>query len=81
MDKFHQGRQYPSQIAIHQAELRREGKFTNQKYLSISYLQTDHLNLDSSSGYGENIERENIVQTKCTLFGGANQSSGKKSTG
>ena len=38
MDKFHQGGKYSAQIAIHHAELRREEKFTDQKYLSISSL-------------------------------------------
>ena len=35
VDNFHQGGKYSTQIAIDQAELRREGKFTDQKYLSI----------------------------------------------
>ena len=50
LDKFHQGGKYISQIVIQQAELRREEAFTAQKYLSITSLQTDYLNLDSSSG-------------------------------
>ena len=33
-------------------------------YVSISYLQTDYLNLESSSGCGRNSERENTIQTK-----------------
>ena len=57
LDNFCQGGKHSSQIASHQAELRREGNFTDQKYLSISSLQTDYLNLDSSSGCGRNIER------------------------
>ena len=52
-----------SQIASHQAELRREETFTDQKYLSNSSSQTDYLNLDSRSGCGRNNERANIVQT------------------
>ena len=60
LDNFHQGGKYSAQIAIHQAELRREGKFTDQKSLSISSLQTDYLNFDSSSGCGKNSERANI---------------------
>ena len=36
MDNFHQGGKYSAQIASHQEELRREEKFTDQKYLSIS---------------------------------------------
>ena len=72
LDNFHQGGKYSSQISSHQEELRREGKFTDQKYLSISFLQTDYLNLDSSSGCGKNSERANHVQTKCTFCGGAN---------
>ena len=67
MDNFHQGGIYSSQIASHQAELRREEKFTDQKYLSISSLQTDGLNLDRSSDFGRNNERANTVQIKCTF--------------
>ena len=77
LDNFHQGRKYSAQIAIHKAELRREMKFTDKKYLSISSLQTDYLNLDSSSGCGKNSERENIAQKKCTFCGGANHSAEK----
>ena len=40
---FHQAGKYTAHIAIHQADLRREGKFTDKKYLSISSLQTDCL--------------------------------------
>ena len=69
MDNFHQGGKYSSQISSHQSELRREGKCTDQNYLYISSLQTDYLNLDSSSS-----ERENTVQTKCTFCGSANHS-------
>ena len=52
LDNFHQGGKYSAQIASHQAELRREEKFTDQKSLNISSLQTNYLNLySSSSGY------------------------------
>ena len=61
-------------IASHQAELRREEKSTDQKYLSISSLQNDYLNLDSSSGFGRNSEIANTFQTKCTFCGDANHS-------
>ena len=71
-DNFHQVRKYFSQIASHQAEFRREEKFTYQKSLYISSLKTGYLNLDSSSICGKNSEKENIVQTKCTFCGGAN---------
>ena len=54
LDKFHQSGEYSDQIASHQAELRREEIFADQKYLSFSSLQTDYLNLDSSSGCGRN---------------------------
>ena len=67
-DNFLQGGKYTSQIASHQAELRREGKFTYQKYLSITYLQTEYLNLKSSSGSGRNNERSNLVQMKFTFL-------------
>ena len=49
MDNFHQGGKYSARIASHQAELRREENFSEQKSLNISSLQTDYLNLDSSS--------------------------------
>ena len=74
MDNFNQGGRYSAQISSHQAELKREGKFTDQKYLSISSLQTDYLNLDSRSGCGKDIEIANTVKTKCTICGGVNQS-------
>ena len=74
MYNLHQGGKYSAQIASHQAELSKEGKFTDQKYLSISSLQTDYLNLDRSSGCGKNSERENIVQKNFTFCGGANHS-------
>ena len=48
LDNFHKGGKYTAQIASHQEELRREEKFTDQKYLSIKSLQTDYLNIDSS---------------------------------
>ena len=48
LDNFHQCGRYSAQIASHQAELRREDKFTDQNALSISSLQTDYLNLDNS---------------------------------
>ena len=74
LDNFHQCGKYFAQIASHQSELRREENFTSKKSLYITSLQTDYLNLDSSSGCGRNIERANIFQTKCTFCGGANHS-------
>ena len=64
LNKFHRGVKYIAHISSNQAGLRRETKFTDQKYLSISSLHTYYLNIDSSSGYGENNERANIVQKK-----------------
>ena len=77
MDNFHQGGKYSTQIASHQAELRREKIFTDQESLSISSLHTDCLNLDISSGFGRNSERANNVQTKYTFCGGVNHSAEK----
>ena len=54
LDKFHQGGKYSAQLASQQAELIREVTFTDQNSLSISSLQTDYLNLGSSSGSGRN---------------------------
>ena len=50
LDNCHQGGKYTAKIASNQAELRREGNFTDQKYLYITSLQADYLNIDSSSG-------------------------------
>ena len=74
LDNFQQGGKYSAQIASHQAEFRREEKFTDQKLLNISSLQTDYLNLDSSSGFGRDTERAHDVQTECTFCGGVNHS-------
>ena len=54
--------------------MRREENFTHQKSLNISLLQTDYLNLDSSSGFGGDSERAQAVQTECTFCGGVNHS-------
>ena len=72
LDNFHQSGKYNAQIEIHQLQLRKEGNFTDQKYLSISSLHNDYLNLDSSSGSGRSNEEANIVQTKCTFCGSNN---------
>ena len=77
LDNFHQGGKYSAQIASHQIELRKEEKFTDQKSLNISSLQTDYLNLDSRSGSSRNSERANAVQTKCTFCGSDNHSAEK----
>ena len=77
VDNFHQGGRYSALIASHQAELRREEKSTDQKYLSISSLQNDYLNLDSSSGFGRNSERANTFQKKCTFCEDVNHSAKK----
>ena len=43
LDNFHQGVKYTAQKENHRAELRREGKFTDQTYLSISSLRANYL--------------------------------------
>ena len=77
LDNFQQGGKYSDQIASHQAELRREEKFTYQKSLNISSIQTDYLNLESSSGFSSNSDISHTVQTKCTFCGGTNHSTEK----
>ena len=74
LDNFYQGEKYTTQIAVHQAELRREENVTDQKYLSIKSLQTDYLNLDRISGSGRNDERSDLIQIKCTFCGGSKHS-------
>ena len=78
LDNFHQGEKYSAQIASHQAELRREQRFTDQKSLNISSLQTDYLNIDIISGYSRNSERAHDVEIKCTFCGGNNHSAVKR---
>ena len=81
LDNFCQGVKCTAQIAIHQAKLRIEGKFTDQKSLSITSLQTGYLNLDSSSGSRRNNERANLVHTKFNFLEGTNHSAEKKLKG
>ena len=70
LDNFHQSGEYSAQLASHQAELRREEKYPDQKCLNISSLQTEYLNLDSSlSGSSKHNEKANSAQTKCTYCG------------
>ena len=45
--------------------------------MNISSLQTDYLNLDSSSGFGRNSEIAHAVQTNFTFCGGTNHSAEK----
>ena len=40
--------------------------------MNISPLQTDYLNIDSSSGFDRYIERAHDVQTECTFCGDVN---------
>ena len=78
MDNFHQDGKYSAQIANHQAELRREEIFTDQKALNISSLQTDYLNCDSSSsGSLRNSKRSHSIQIRCTFCVGNNHSAEK----
>ena len=72
LDNFHLGGKYTAQRASHKAELIREETFSNQKYLYITFLHTDYLNIDRSSGSCRNNERANIVHIRCTFCGGSN---------
>ena len=74
LDNCQEGGKYSAQIASHQAELRREEKFTDKKSLNISSIQTDYISLDSSSVFDRDSEREHDVQTECTFCGGINHS-------
>ena len=78
MDKFHQSGKYSAQLAIHQAELRREGKYPDQKCLNISSLQTYYLNLENSVSWSSRQnERAHSVHKKCTFCGLNNHSAEK----
>ena len=75
LDNFHQIGKYSAQLASHQAELRREENYPDQKCLEISSLQTDYLNMDNSvSGYSRNNQKAHYFQTKCTFCGLNNHS-------
>ena len=75
LDNFHQSGKYSAQLASHQAELRREEKYPDQKCLNISSLPTDYLNLDNSvSGSSRHNYRAHSVHTKCTFCGLNNHS-------
>ena len=77
LDNFCQSGKYSALIASHQAELRREENFTDQKSLNILSLLTDYHKLGSSSGSSRNSEIAHAIQTKCTFFGGNNHSAEK----
>ena len=75
LDDFHKSGKYSAQLASHQAELRREEKYPDQKCLNIPSLQTDDLNIDNSiSGSSIHNEKANSAQTKCTHCGLNNHS-------
>ena len=75
LDNFQQSGKYSAQLASHQAELRREEKYPDQKCLNISSLQTEYLNLDSSqSSQGKYNEKANSAKSKCTYCGLTNYS-------
>ena len=67
LDNFRKGLKYSAQIPSHQAELRIEETYTNQKYSTTSSLQNGYLNLDSSSGCGK-IVIEKIFSIQSALF-------------
>ena len=52
----------------------REEKFTDQKSLNISSLQTDDLNIDTISGFDRDSERAHNVQTEWKFCGDINNS-------
>ena len=75
LDNFHQSGKYPAQLASHQAELRREENYPDQKFLNISSLRTENLNLDSSqSRSSKHNEKANSAKAKCTYCGLTNHS-------
>ena len=75
LDNFQQSGKYSSQLASHQAELKREEMYPDQKCLNISSLQTEYSNLDSSqSSQGKQNEKSNSAKEKCTYCGLTNHS-------
>ena len=75
LDNFQQSGKHSAQLASHQAELRREENYPDQKFLNISSLRTENLNLDSSqSGSSKHNEKANSAKAKCTYCGLSNHS-------
>ena len=75
MDNFQQSGKYSAQLGRHQAELRREEQYPDQKCLNISSLQTEYLNLDSSqSGSRKHNEKAHSAKANCTYCGLSNHS-------
>ena len=68
LDNLQKGGKWSDQIVIHQAELRREEIFVDQKLLSISDLQIDYFNLYN---WVRNNKRENFAQSRCSHCGGS----------
>ena len=75
LDNFHQSVKYSAQLTSHQAELRREEKYPDQKCLNISSLQKLYLNIENSlTGYSRHSEKYNSAKAKCTYCGLNNHS-------
>ena len=75
LDNFQQCGKYSAQLESHQAELRREEMYPDQKCLNISSLQTEYLNLDrSQSSQVKHNEKANSAKAKCTYCGLTNHS-------
>ena len=75
LDNFQHSGKYSDQLASHQAELRREEMYPDQKCLNIYSLQTEYLNLDSSQlSQGKRNEKANSAKAKCTFCGLNNHS-------
>ena len=77
LDNFCQGRKYTAQIASHQTNLRIEEHYTEQKYISITSLQSEYLNFVMGSSFDRNKERADLVQKKRNFCGVANHSTEK----
>ena len=78
LDNSQKGGKYSALISSHQAELRTEEKITDQKSLHISSLQTNYLNLDSSSsGSSRHSDIAHPVQSKFTFCERNNHSAEK----
>ena len=61
LDNFQQSGKYSAQLSSHQAKLRREEMYPDQKCLNISSMETEYLNLDSSqSSQGKQNEKKTL---------------------
>ena len=73
LNNFQQSGKYSVQLGSHQAELRREELYPDQKCLNISSIKAESLIMETVSQVLVNtMKKENSAKTKCTYCGLSN---------